>query len=645
MPPPDYSKLGKSQLVGLLQQLEAERPLGLVWERDNIECEKALNDDFVALNLVPNLCQGAAPWRNALIEGDNLDALRNLATPLVESVKCVYIDPPYNTGGEDFIYNDRYLEREDRYRHSKWLEYIYRRLVVAKTLLAPDGVVFVSIGDDEQARLSLLMEQVFGPEARVGVFVWRRRGGANHEKRWNISADHEYVLCYANPGFSFSGEEKKFAGYKNPDSDPRGDWARGALTAPVTYKQRPNNFYPLHNSARNVWYPCNPARCWGFGLKERMKNGGGRGVRGMTMEGLIKGGQVLWPQRDKTVLYKSESELLSALGRGEAPANLRLYLSLDRVFAEIDRGEAPEKLREYIPPPSFWVGKKIGFGSPQLKQFKRDVKRGDKPVSTWFAPSSLKAEELAPLKNGMEVELLRCGYTQEGTRLLSEMIGNRDFSFPKPMSLVKALVKSATDANAGDIVMDFFAGSGTTGHAVMDLNEEDGGNRRFVLVSSTESTKEAPRRNICLDIAAKRLSAAVNGYEYYASGDGGKKTVAGLGGGFAYFRTARITRRRVRDEICDAQIWIALQMLHFPDIIPWEKGAKMAFHESAKRRVFYLASSDKATLRKTNERLRRGKNTVYTWQPGIAAASLRRGVKVERIPEFILCRYKMESFI
>ena len=640
---PDYAQHGRAELVRLLQMREAERRFGLVWERDEIEREKALNDDFVALDLVPKLCQGPAPWCNTLIEGDNLDALRNLATPLAESVKCVYIDPPYNTGGEDFIYNDRYMEREDRYRHSKWLEYIYRRLTVAKSLLAPDGVIFVSIGEDEHPRLSLLMEQVFGASAKVGVFVWRRRSGANHEKRWNISADHEYVLCYANPGFTFSGEEKKFAGYKNPDNDPRGDWTRSDLTVRVNYKQRPNNFYPLRNPARNVWYPCNPDACWRFGLKERMKNGGnGTSARGMTMQERIKDGQVLWPNRDKTVLYETEEELLSALRRGDAPANLRLYLSLDRVHAEIDRGEAPEKLREFVPPLSFWIGKKIGFGSPQLKRFKRDVKRGDKPVSTWFAPSSLKAKELEPLKNG-EVELLSCGYTQEGTRLLSEMIGNKDFSFPKPMSLVKALVKSATDADSGDIVMDFFAGSGTTGHAVMALNEEDGGNRRFVLVSSTEATDKSPRRNICLDIAAKRLSAAVNGYEYYAPRDGGKKTVAGLGGGFAYLRTARIARRRVRDEICNAQIWTALQMLHFSDIIPWEKGAKLAMHESAARRVFYLASNDDATLNKAGKMLRRGNNTVYTWQPALAIAALGRGAKVERIPEFILERYKMRA--
>ena len=614
-----------------------------MWERDDIEREHALNDDFVALDLVPDFCQGDAPWRNTLIEGDNLDALRNLAVPLSGAVKCIYIDPPYNTGNKDFIYNDRYMNAEDRYRHSTWLEYIYRRLAVAKTLLASDGAIFVSIGEDEQARLSLMMEEIFGAGSKVGTFVWRRRSGSHHEKKWNISADHEYVVCYANSDFTFSGELKEFAEYRNPDNDLRGDWTRGDLTAGVNFKQRPNNFYPLHNLVEDVWYPCNPDACWRFGLKERMKNGkNGNSARGMTMEERIQDNQVLWPHEDKTVCYATEEELRSALQRGTAPANLRLYLALDRVHAEIDQGEAPEKLREYIPALPFWVGKKIGFGSPQLKRFKRNVKRSDKPVSTWFAPSSLKAKELEPLEGG-EIELLKCGYTQEGTKLLSKMIGNKEFSFPKPLSLVKALVKSATDADSGDIVMDFFAGSGTTGHAVMDLNYDDGGNRRFILVSSTESTRNAPKRNVCRDIAQQRLSAVVNGYKY--STKWGMKSVDGLGGDFAYFRTARIARVRARRDIENGQIWIALTMIHFSTVTPWENGASWAFHESKSERIVYLAKADTTTIQEARQLVRGGKPcVVYARQPGVVADALSGNKAVVRkIPDYILRRHGLES--
>ena len=632
----DYSKLGKPELIRALKQRDAERRFGLVWERDDIKREQALNDDFVALDLVTKHSEGIAPYYNALIEGDNLDALRNLAVPLAGAVKCIYIDPPYNTGSQDFIYNDRFMKAEDRYRHSTWLEFMYRRLTVAKTLLAPDGAIFVSIGEDEQARLALMMEEIFGSSSKVGTFIWRRRSGAHHEKRWNISADHEYVLCYANSEFTFAGEVKKFEEYKNPDKDSRGDWTRGDLTAGVNYKQRPNNFYPLHNETNDVWYPCNPDACWRFGMKERMNDS----PRGMTMNERIQDGRVLWPTQDKTVVYESEDELLAAIRHGDAPGNLGFYALLNRIYAEIDRGEAPKKLREYIQPLSFWVGKKIGFGSPQSKRFRQDVRQSEKPVSTWFAPSSIKSSELESLDLD-EVETLSCGYTQEGTKLVSEMLGNRDFKFPKPLSLVKALVRSATSPYSGDIVLDFFAGSGTTGHAVMKLNEDDnGGNRRFILVSSTESTESEPRKNVCHDIARRRLSAAINGYKYSTKKQG-KKSVAPLGGNFAYFRTARIESGRVRDEIRHSQVWISLQMMHFPNVVPWEKGAKWAWHESESERIIYLAEADSATVKKA-AKFSAKKCVVYTWQPG-AVAGIFRGVEVERIPEFILRRYGMED--
>lgn len=130
---------------------------------------------------------------------------------------------------------------------------MYRRLSLAKDLLTQDGVIFVSIGEDEFANLSLLMEQVF-PGMKVGTFVWRRRSGANDEKEWFISVDHEYVLCYANPGFSFAGEGKSMDDYRNPDNDPRGDWNNDNLVQGKGFKQRPDPFYPIENPETGIWY-------------------------------------------------------------------------------------------------------------------------------------------------------------------------------------------------------------------------------------------------------------------------------------------------------------------------------------------------------------------------------------------------------
>jgi hypothetical protein len=143
-----YEHLDRDSLVRLLERRDAERQLGLVWERDEIEADQAINDDFVALRLDPALSHGEAPWRNLIIEGDNFDALRALRMSHKGAIRCIYIDPPYNTGNRDFVYNDRFVDKTHRFRHSLWLEFMYRRLLLARELLAEDGAIFVSIDDN-----------------------------------------------------------------------------------------------------------------------------------------------------------------------------------------------------------------------------------------------------------------------------------------------------------------------------------------------------------------------------------------------------------------------------------------------------------------------------------------------------------------
>ena len=145
-------------------------------------------------------------WRNLVIEGDNWDALRALRLTHAGRIRCILIDPPYNTGNRDFAYNDHYVGKDDRFRHSLWLEFLYRRLVLARDLLADDGVILICINDENRARLDLLMEQVF-PGMRVGSFVWRTKDTNNSDKQRNWSGVHEHVLVYAGPSFGFIGEQ------------------------------------------------------------------------------------------------------------------------------------------------------------------------------------------------------------------------------------------------------------------------------------------------------------------------------------------------------------------------------------------------------------------------------------------------------
>jgi len=641
----DYSGLSREQLEAILHRRDADRSYGLVWERDErIVQDEDINSDFVAIEMDPALCVGDGPYGNMLIEGDNYDALRFLNTAYRGGAKCIYIDPPYNTGNKDFIYNDSFLDKEDNYRHSKWLEFMFQRLMLAKDLLAQDGAIFVSIGEDEYANLALLMDRAF-PGMKVGTFVWRRRSGANDEKKWFISVDHEYVICYANPGFSFEGQAKNFKSYDNPDNDLRGDWCNDNLVANKNFKQRPDAFYPVHNPLNEVYYAPDPDNTWRFASKTKL--GKGKKIRTKTMEVLIEEKRVLWPENENPVTYETDGELWEAIQAHTAPRNLAIYLRLEELKREVEEAEGKERERrqrilDAIPPLSFWVGKKIGFGKPRFKRFKSDVKRSEKPISTWVLPASAKPHELDGV-DFSEVETLTSGFTSEGTALLGQMVGNKDFQFPKPLSLVKALIKQATDPNEGHVVLDFFAGSGTAGHAVMELNAEDGGDRRFVLVSSTEATGQEPQKNVCRDQAAKRLKAAIEGYT--SRGAKGKKVeVEGLGGEFAYLRCKRLPMESLHLDIQHDQVWYALQMIHRQGVLPFSTGETTQVMETEEARMVYLASTDKASLEtlKAMVTTTPKPTVIYAWESGLVTLALPddlEHVEVRKIPAYLVERF------
>jgi len=224
-----YDDLPREQLIELLKKRDRTKKLGLVWERDEIEADNAVDANFVAATIIPDLSDKPAPWRNMVIEGDNYDALRWLRMTMAGQIKCIYIDPPYNTGAKDWVYNDHYANPEDAYFHSTWLEFLFCRLTLARDLLAEDGVILVSINDDQRAKLELLMDEAM-PGMRVGSFAWRTRTGSNADQTFFMSQDHEHILVYAKTGFRFAGTEKSYALYSNPDNHPDGPWRRCCVT-------------------------------------------------------------------------------------------------------------------------------------------------------------------------------------------------------------------------------------------------------------------------------------------------------------------------------------------------------------------------------------------------------------------------------
>jgi adenine-specific DNA-methyltransferase len=192
----NYDDYSREQLLRLLRERDRRPRFGLVWERDEIDHDLSVNGDFVALDRDAALSCGDGPQDNLIVEGDNFDALRYLRMTHAGRVKCIYIDPPYNTGNRDFIYNDRFVDKDDAWRHSKWLEFMYRRLELARELLREDGVIFVSIDDNEVFHLGLLMEQVFGAANFVANVIWQKVDSPKNTAQ-HFSDDHEYIICYA----------------------------------------------------------------------------------------------------------------------------------------------------------------------------------------------------------------------------------------------------------------------------------------------------------------------------------------------------------------------------------------------------------------------------------------------------------------
>ncbi|WP_171091290.1 site-specific DNA-methyltransferase [Ruegeria sp. HKCCD9179] len=387
---------------------------------------------------------------NLLVQGDNLEALKALLPYYAGKVKCIYIDPPYNTGNEGWVYNDNVAspeikawlgkvvgkEAEDLSRHDKWLCMMYPRLRLLRDFMREDGVLFVSIDDDEAHSLRMLLNEIFGISAYIGTFVWKRRTGSMDETG-NFSRDHDYVIAYQRGNEGLTGDERTFAKYDNPDNDPRGDWISDNLSAS---KPGGDTYYAISDpdTGREFWPP--KGRYWPYNPE--------------TMKEKIADGRILFPGED---------------------------------------GD-----------------------TPMVKRFKKEAKSLFQPVSSWIGQPKDK-----DFLDDEGVLHLSTAMNSAATKNLKDIFGDKVFNYSKPADLVRKLIAQAAGPN--DIILDSFAGSGTTGQAVFELNKEDGGNRQFILVEMDEL--------IAPQITAERLSRVIKGYD--KKGDP-EKPVEGLGGGFRY---------------------------------------------------------------------------------------------------------------
>jgi adenine-specific DNA-methyltransferase len=399
---------------------------------------------------------------NIFIEGENLEVLHVLQRSYFGKIKIIYIDPPYNTGNDSFVYPDDYSERQDEYKkragitdkdgflnkadlwkknskesgqfHSVWLSMMYPRLYLARNLLREDGVIFISIDDNEQANLKLLCDEIFGAENFVANVVWQKKYAVSNDDP-GIAPMHDHVLVYQKSN-NFNRNllprtEKQLNRYTNVDNDPRGSWASGEYVSSKSKAERPT-----------LWYSIKHPRT----------------------------GEDVWPDENAVWRYSKEKHQQMVIEN-------RLY----------------------------W-GPNHSYQKPRLKRFLAEIQDGIVP-STWWS-------------------FEYAGHNDEAQKETAELLGKKIFSTPKPIRFIKRILEIATSQGSGfsptepenvvqdnraiyqinkdieyktkkkylnresDIILDFFAGSGATAHAVLDLNEQDGGNRQFICVQLPELLEE-----------------------------------------------------------------------------------------------------------------------------------------------------------
>lgn len=400
--------ISQDERAYLINLVNTKKKYGLVWEDKPEEVEEQLRENLPVLKEVkekailatPEALEGEAP-NHILIEGDNLHALTALCFTHEGKIDVIYIDPPYNTGNNDFWYNDNYINRDDGYRHSKWLSYMDKRLRIAKRLLSEEGLIFISIDDNEQSQLKLLCDQIFYEKNFVGNICQKSRHSVSNDLI--ISQNHNFLLVYSKNYQNIFQRKSDFrltkevdvSKFKNPDNDPKGSYKINPVDGPGGARKG-NPYYEFLGVTGYYRYS-----------KE-------------TMQELYENGEIV---KRKTTL-----------GR-------KYYLT-------------------------------------------KALENNQEAVTTWWDD---------------------VGTTTEGTKLLKEIIPNCDFTNPKPINLLDRILQLSTKKNSETTILDFFAGSGTTLHATMALNAEDGGNRQCILVTNNEN-------NICEEVTYERNKRIIQGY-------------------------------------------------------------------------------------------------------------------------------------
>lgn len=404
-------------LLSYLSDLEKDvngKKYGLVYEVHREKIDEVLDTNIPVLSEEIDLFVDNGGKINFLIEGDNLASLRLLEKTHKGKIDLIYIDPPYNTLKEGFTYSDTLVDKNDTFRHSKWLSFMKQRMDIAHNLLCKNGVVFISLDDTEVATLRILCDEIFGYQNFVANVVWEKKFSPQNDAKW-LSDSHDHILVYAKNKEEWHPKllnrtEEMDKRYSNPDNDPRGPWTSSDFT--------------VKTASQAYIYP-----------------------------------------------------ITTPSGRIVMPTASRSWVTSEANYLELKKDNR------------IWFGKK-GNNVPRIKTFLSEVQQGTVCKTIWYRTE--------------------VGDTQEGTRDLKNVFGKAGmFTNPKPIRLIERILDIASFDDS--IVLDFFAGSGTTGHAILKYNaEHENSKRSFILCTNNEN-------GICRDITYERIKRVIDRDNYAAS--------------------------------------------------------------------------------------------------------------------------------
>ena len=534
---PNLSQLKRERMLAFLQKIKDEhlddddmlialgeieseltsKKYGLVWEQHEEAVDVMMRDNIPVFTEVPEREITTAPGQgyNFILEGDNLHSLRLLEKTHKGKIDLIYIDPPYNTGSKDFIYDDAIVDKTDLFSHSKWLSFMDKRLRIARQLMSDKGVIFISIDDNEEAPLKMLCDDIFGADCFVANIAWQRTYSMRNDSK-GIPAEVEHILVYSRNGEwmpkKLARTEAMNSLYKNIDNDPKGAWRNTTPYAPGASTHQGMVYAIQHPFTGKMLYPSNGS-CWRYQQDLMLEY----------MSGWCK-----YELRDLDDADKRAD--VCGISADEVKKGVKgivlsesLEISAQKARLVYDRGNWPR-----------YFFTRNGLGGLGRKTYLENL--GGKPVTNCWPHAEV-------------------GQTDEAKKELIAVFGGKvPFDTPKPTRLIDRIVEIASSDDS--VILDFFAGSGTTGHGILKFNAaHPESKRKFILCTNNEGS-------ICENVTYPRVTTVITGKR-----TDGSDYAEGIPANIKYYRTDFVSK----DDECLSDALLE----HIREMIQLEHGVKI----------------------------------------------------------------------